>query len=383
MIARLCMSDLHLGDPRSTLSNPEIADQVVDALYKISDGVIGSLILNGDVWEECVPANLTVLEDGLAKSTLEASNRFLGQLLCRVQVGNIVVLAGNHDLSLWRWYGQQIKNSTLEITPYGGCLVKSSDWPWSRLLCYEGSGNPYAGQLVYSYPLYWDKSAGLDFPMLVFTHGHLHDPLVLGQDAEAEYIALNALGCSKPSVPSSVPSVSVLARIVDAFCLVLWKRYSERDYIYANYVMRRLSHPQTCQWQLSQNHFNMNGPENVTDIQGDEPPAGQGYFNNIPAFLDLMLLDPCLPSPVGKLGSGPMGPAFTKQSCLVFGHDHLGTRRSLMSCGVPWYVVDSGGWTSEFDGHLPHCNVLVWQKDSDVVPESYFIRSRTKAGGVL
>ena len=61
MISRLCLSDLHLGDARSVLSSPEIADQVVNELATLSGGAIGTLILNGDMWEECVPADLTKL----------------------------------------------------------------------------------------------------------------------------------------------------------------------------------------------------------------------------------------------------------------------------------------------------------------------------------
>jgi hypothetical protein len=387
MIARLCMSDLHLGDGRSTLSNPEIADQVVAALEQASGGEIGTLILNGDVWEECVPAALSVLEDGLAKSTLDASNRFLGQLICRVKIGKIVVLAGNHDLSLWRWYNSslKVKDPNLEISPYTGCPVNPSDWPWSKLLCYEGSGKAYDGQLIYSYPLYWDTSVGFDYPMLIFTHGHLHDPLVLGQDSEAEYVALKGLGCSRPSIPENLPSVGALARAVDSFVLSLWQRYSERDYVYANHVMRRLNHPQTCQWQ---NIYNGDGFHLTGSGESlDQPPPGQGYIGNVPAFLSLLIMDPALPSPVGtlggKLGGKPLGPAFTNPSCLVFGHDHLGTRRMMAHWGVPWYVVDSGGWTSEYNGHLPHCHVLIWNKNEDVVPVSCFISARTKAGGVL
>jgi hypothetical protein len=385
MIARLCMSDLHLGDGRSTLSNPEIADQVVAALEQASGGEIGTLILNGDVWEECVPENLSVLAFGLAKSTLDASNRFLGQLLCRVKIGKIVVLAGNHDLSLWRWYNSslKVKDPNLEISPYTGCPVNPSDWPWSKLLCYEGSGKAYDGQLIYSYPLYWDTSVGPDYPMLIFTHGHLHDPLVLGQDAEAEYVALRSLGCSRPNlIPEKITSVGILARAVDSFVLSLWQRYSERDYVYANHVMRRLNHPQTCEWQSAFAEIGLyyTGKRCVS---ADQPPPGQGYVDNVPAFLSLLIMDPNLPTPVGQLGGKPLGPAFTNPSCLVFGHDHLGTRRMMSVCGVPWDVVDSGGWTSEYNGHLPHCHALIWKKTEDVVPVSCFIRARTKTGGVL
>jgi len=68
MLARVCLSDLHLGDARSVLSNPEISSQVVSELVKLSGGTIGTLILNGDVWEESVPSDMTMMASGLAQS---------------------------------------------------------------------------------------------------------------------------------------------------------------------------------------------------------------------------------------------------------------------------------------------------------------------------
>jgi hypothetical protein len=220
--------------------------------------------------------------------------------------------------------------------------------------------------------------------MLVFTHGHLLDPLVLGWDPTAEYTALAALGCKRPSVPadeSDIKSVADLALRVNDFCLSLWQRYSPRDFAYSNYVMRRLLHPQSCHWQggLMTGIYSIPpGGEGM-----DEPPAHQGNMVQVPWFLNLLLMDPSLPSPVGKIGEGPVGPAFTNPSCLVFGHDHLGLDRTIVACGVPFKVADSGGWTAEFDGHLPHCHVLVWFDKEQVVPQTDFVHARTKAGGLL
>ena len=39
MIARLCLSDLHLGDDRSTLASPDVVSSVVQSLREISGGV--------------------------------------------------------------------------------------------------------------------------------------------------------------------------------------------------------------------------------------------------------------------------------------------------------------------------------------------------------
>ena len=376
MISRLCLSDLHLGDARSVLSSPEIADQVVNELATLSGGAIGTLILNGDIWEECVPADMTHLSFGIATSVLKASQRFLGDLIRAVHVDRIVVVPGNHDLSLWSWYCDKAAKESL-YTPVTGRKVDAGQWPWSVL--FDG----FEGDLSFSYPIYHDTSAGDDFPMLVFTHGHLLDPLVLGWDPTAEYTALKALGCSRPSIPvdgDELTTVQAVAALANDFVLALWQRYSPRDFAYSNYIMRRLQHPQSCHWQQG---FTENGAYEICTPEADEPPAHQGYMEQVPWFLNLLLMDPNLPSPVGTFGGGPVGPAFTKSSCLVFGHDHLGLRRQVVACGVPFMVVDSGGWTSEFEGHLPHCHVLVWPEDKDVVPTSYFMFARTKAGGLL
>lgn len=376
MISRLCLSDLHLGDARSVLSSPEIADQVVTELTKISGGSIGTLVLNGDVWEECVPANMTTLVSGIAESVLTASKRFLGGLLRNIHVDHIVVVPGNHDLSLWDWYCKTAAKEPLVTGPQGR-VVDPGKWPWSVL--FDG----YAGLLDFAYPVYQDVSVGNDFPMLVFTHGHLLDPLVLGWDPSAEYVALEALGCSRPVVPGGdyEQSAGNLAGRVTDFCLTLWKRYSPRDFAYSNYIMRRLLHPQSCEWQNASGGPRL--PCYKIDGTCDQPLPHQSNMDQVPWFLNLLLMDPNLPSPIGKIGEGPVGPAFTKSSCLVFGHDHLGLWRQVVACGVPFMVVDSGGWTSEFEGHLPHCHVLVWPEDKDVVPTSYFMYARTKAGGVL
>ena len=113
MLARVCLSDLHLGDARSVLSSPEIAFQTVTYLANLSRGAIGTLILNGDIWEECVPADMKTLKNGLAASVLRASQGFLAELLRQVHVDTVVIVPGNHDLSLWSWYCQNAANESM------------------------------------------------------------------------------------------------------------------------------------------------------------------------------------------------------------------------------------------------------------------------------
>ncbi len=370
MIARLQMSDLHLGDPRSVLSDPATAQKVVDEVARLSGGQVEKLILAGDVWEENVPGDLKVLENGVAKSVKDAAAIFFGSLYAKIKVDEIVVVPGNHDVCTWHWYREKRGQST--VTNSEGESVEPLDWPWFTLL------GGFCGKLTFAYPLYWDKSAGVDYPVLFVTHGHLLDPLVLGDDSFSEYNFLSALGVRRPMVKSldEAESVKEIAQGTLDFCLGLWKRYSVRDYIYANYIMRRLEHPESCLLQGS----------SITwiaeeSIQVDDPSPQQGNFANVPSFLDLVVRDPNLPTPVGTLGrrpfgGGPTGPAFSKLSCLTFGHDHRGTWKRVISCGVPFVAADSGGWTSEWDGHIPHTHVLVWCKKEDVVPAAYLINLR-------
>jgi hypothetical protein len=381
MIARLQMSDLHLGDPRSVLSNPEIAQKMVGNLTLISGGHIGKLILAGDIWEECVPSNIKERTDGVANSVASASKIFFGDLFARVTVDEVVVIPGNHDLSTWNWYAQNVQKRRT-VTPYEGVEVEPVAWPWRHLL----PGAP--PKLRFAYPLYWDKSTGQDYPMLIVTHGHLFDSLVLGQDPEATYKALNALGCRRPLVPPDVVSVERVAEATLDFCLALWRRYSERDYIFFNQIMRRLDHPQSCTGadMIDAPYISRSCCYQLissTMSKGDQSPLVQGHSAHFPWFLDMVVMDPYLPTPVGSLRQGPVGPAFTKSSCLTFGHDHLGLHKQMVACGVPFTMVDSGGWTSEYDGHLPHTHVLVWNEVADIVPDSFFLGARTASGLVL
>lgn len=377
MIARLQLSDLHLGDPRSTLSNPEVADVVTDAVAELSGGEVGKLVVAGDSHEECVPGEPNKLVEGVADSVGRASEHFFGSLFRKVRVGELVWVPGNHDLSAWHWYCQSKQMPT--VTGYDGVLVPPDDWPWR--LFFPGLGAP----LRVAYPLYRDRAPGDDWPMLVTTHGHLLDPLVLGWDQPAKYAALSSIGCSAASVSREAGEVKSLRKVAEAtlpFVLAMWRRYSERDYAYSNYIMRRLEHPLSC--TLQPVSF---PPGELVDAgpytEGDSAPPGQGLLASLPWLLEVLLLDPELPSPVGSLRRDQRDETFHRRSCLTHGHDHLGTFRDVVSCGVPFAVADSGGWTSEFDGHLPHTHVLVWKDSGQVVPEPYFIRARTKSGRLL
>lgn len=378
MVAKLQMSDLHLGDPRSTLSNPEVAAEVVAQLADLTDHKIGKLILAGDAWEECVPGNVASLSDGVASSVRQAADNFFGKLFREISVDEVVWVPGNHDLSTWVWYCRPSLGHPV-VTDYTGRVVDPGAWPFRLLL------PTFAGKLKVAYPLYCDKSPADDYPLLAVTHGHLLDSLVLGWDSPQKYELLKALGCQRSVVPKESEGVGSLKKLAEQtleFCLALWKRYSPRDYTYFNYIMRRLDHPQNCAWQSvfpRQGNFLLQ----EGDLRDDMDSTVQGHTRQLPWFLETLIMDPYLPTPVGSLRQGEVGNAFTIPSCLTFGHDHLGLHKHVVSCGVPFVCVDSGGWTSEYDGHLPHTHVLKWDTDADIVPSVHLIRARTKARSLL
>jgi hypothetical protein len=140
------------------------------------------------------------------------------------------------------------------------------------------------------------KPTADDFPYIYFTHGHLLDRMVRGLDEEAVYVGLHVLGVSAPQhVPvdaAEVSSVAELARRTDSFTLALWKRYSRRDYIYANKIMRRLDHPASCPLQLGREHVPRDGKSLISIVEADQKsdPSSprDGLMAEVPFFLDVV-----------------------------------------------------------------------------------------------
>ena len=375
---RLCLSDLHLGDNRSLLSIKENAVEIADFICQIvqsdrKENVLDSLVLNGDIWEECVPYNIGQNTGMFNTAVFEASQAFFGTLFRAINVKEVVIIPGNHDLSLWARAARSENNMASIVTPYEGVQLYGSyaGAIYSTLLNLPST---FDG-LRLAYPLYCPKPANPDddFPMLAFTHGHLLDPLVRGLSSEAEYELLKAIGVTSPRLPSvldKISSIKQVAQNTDEFTLSLWKRDTKLGYIYNNYVLRRITHPQSCP---------MRELPGMTSVPygADVCSPRDSRMQDVPWFLELALMDPELPTPVGSLRPDTPTPAFTKPSCFVFGHDHLGPAQTIMVYGVPFHVFDSGGWTSEFEGHVPHSHALYWS-DGDLVPQAYYLRPSVK-----
>jgi hypothetical protein len=358
----LCLSDLHLGDNKSVLNDPKNVVRVLDDLAGYTNEHVGTLVLNGDIWEQCIPAG-TMEEnpgDGFCSSVAKASRFFFGTLFQKIRVDKVVWVPGNHDLSLWK------RLSDAGSLPFytssdGEMVLGSSSGEAKRFFDVLLGDN--APLFDVAYPLYIaDKAPGDDFPYVMFTHGHLMDDLVLGYDSGAVYEALKAIGCKRPTLPDyTMPSVKSLAEHTDGFTLALWKENSKIGYEFWNQIARRLSHPQSCplgDGDVSTNITNHNHPSSPRD----------GLAPKVRDFLDKVLTDPNLPTPVGSLRDEVLAPAFLKPSCMVYGHDHMGTAERVIACGVPFQVYDSGGWTSEFEGHKPHTHALIWYDEPGTIP---------------
>jgi hypothetical protein len=364
-----CLSDFHLGDNKSALNNGSVVDKVVKDLITITGGTIETLVLNGDVWEQCIPAG-TLEEnpgDGICASVGKASRQFFRTFFDKISIGTVVWVPGNHDLSLWKRLSDDTK-CAFHTPPTGVSFARTASPTAQKIfdLLFQGASTKPTFKV--SYPIYLvSEPFPNDFPYVLFTHGHLLDSLVQGRDAEAKYVALKALGCPHPSLPDgSTQTVTIqqVAAATDPFTLALWKEHSTLDYTFWNFLVRRLSHPGACPMAGK--------PTGAIDDTCHPSSPRDGQFPSIWWFLETAIQDPTLPTPVGSLRSPTLSPAFNKRSCSVFGHDHLGTRADAGICGVPFNICDSGGWTVEFDGHVPHSHVLVWP-GVDPVPTDYFV----------
>jgi hypothetical protein len=342
MVARVCMSDLHLGDEKSVLSAPGVAAQVSVDLAHLTGGRIDQLVLNGDVWEECVPVGMDRrTEDGFACSVVMASRTFFSALFLHNRVDEIVWVPGNHDLSLWHDMAGK-----LAYTEACGALI---DDP--RLDVLTRSLRPFR----IAYPVFMPEHS----PWILFSHGHFMNSQVRGIAPDLEYAALAALGCSRPKTSVEGMTVTEIAKATDPFSLALWKRYSQIGSAYQRYVMRSFddSPSDPCAALADAHHGSPQRP--LMGINTED----RSLFKAVDWFVTAALLDSRIPTPTSK--DEPM--------CFVHGHDHRGTDAIRQICDQQVHVVDSGGWTSDHPGQRPYSRALIWRDKADVDPEVYYL----------
>ncbi len=369
MARMACISDLHMGDNKSALNDSNIAAKVVSDLAAMTRGGIETLVLNGDVWEQCIPAG-TIEEnpgDGFCSSVATASRGFFAALLGKIAVGKVVWVPGNHDLSLWKRLSGASK-LPFHTVPTGATLARDSSPAAQKFfeVLFKSTG-PLPVFSV-AYPIFLVAGRGPDdFPYVLFTHGHLMDSLVQGRESAAAYLALEALGCRRPylpSDPSQTLTIAQIAQATDGFTLSLWKQDSTVDYTLWNMIARRLVHPQSCPMAGK--------PTAPLDPLNHPSSPRDGQMAQAAWFLDTALTDPSLPTPVGSPRSPTAATTFNNPSCFIFGHDHLGAAMQAGICGVPFNIFNSGGWTVEFDGHAPHSHVLIWN-DEGTTPTAVYL----------
>jgi hypothetical protein len=212
---------------------------------------------------------------------------------------------------------------------------------------------------------YPNFASDVEFPYILFHHGHLFDPFVLGWNDDAKSRALYLLGLSK-AVDRDIESMHLLAKATESFLPVVWSEDSQLGYVYWNHINRRLDHSQSCPLAGTKSQPI---PSNV-----DPTSPRDGFLPLVPWYLNIAVTDPDLPTPVGSFrGSPHASKGFNTQSCFVFGHDHLGSRTSCTVCGVPFAVRDSAGWTTEHEGHHAHTHFLLWPTPQSCIPESHFV----------
>jgi hypothetical protein len=382
----MCLSDLHLGDGKSALNDATVVDRVVADLAKAAGGVVETLVLNGDVWEQCIPAGSLeenpgegLRPNGFMSSVAQASRYFFSELFGAIDVGQIVWVPGNHDLSLWKKLsdaavvvpGSADPGAAPFYTDSSGVVLSRSSSALAQKFFDVLFKNAEPRSFKVAYPVYLaGQSAPDDFPYVLFTHGHLLDTLVRGLESTAVYLGLKALGCDRPYVPDNA-SLRDIARTTDPFTLALWKEDSSVDYTLWNFIVRRLVHPHDCP---------MDGcPTSYLNPTCHPSSPRDGIMPQASWFLEAALTDDRLPTPVGSLrASAPESAAFNKLSCFVVGHDHLGTVTRTGVFGVPFQIFDSGGWTVEFDGHVPHTHALLWDGENGTTPSYLYLSPNRK-----
>ena len=357
-----CLSDLHFGDVGCVLNDPAKANHLADQVADRCGGSIGTLVLNGDIWEQCIPTHDGgARQNGFYPKVYQGSQGFFGRLLDKAKVGKIVVIFGNHDLSLWHRLATSLGLKSLYTPPVG--TVIRPDQSQAIAVFFSTLWPAHVPEMRVAYPNFAMDSY---FPYILFHHGHLLDSFVLGwEDGVADRL-LHLVGVGPAAVDRNASSMRAVTETTQPFILGLWREDSNLDRIYWNDLNRRFHYPQSCP-------LAGNGDQLIADTAHPTSPR-DGCLPNVPWYLGIAVSDPELPTPVGSFDrSGPQPEDFTKRSCFVFGHDHLGSRTTNFVSGVPFAVRDSAGWTKEYQDHHPHTHFLVWDAPGSFVPQSYYV----------
>lgn len=366
----VAISDLHLGDRDegngSVLSSLSVCKNFVGQLAEITSGVIDTLVFNGDLFEACVPTR-TAEENFLHKtgdyldlynSTIEDSQKFFAALSSVIKVRDVVWVPGNHDFSLY--------------------LKLLADYPPVRMpTATSGVKSPFCGyalnidrvsklfgknfsSISAAYPNFVYKLPKQEWPVAVFTHGHLFDEQVLTPSKEF----LSAIGLFAetgkvfPAIPEELDVnpgqwMQKLVDLTSKRVSSIWTQNLDliKEEVY-NYAERRKIHI-VCEErpQVQGKHVWLAAMKGIN--------FNSGSNTHLKWYLDGFMQDwsPVLPPK-------PWPPSF-----FVKGHTHCGGAGTILSLdNTLFQVYDLGGWTLDAVGHkdnVPHTHALVWEKFPD------------------
>lgn len=345
------LSDLHIGYEKSILKNETNDAHLSELIASLSDGKTDRLILNGDVFEACVPDDAGEEKlFGLSPYTVNRAKSFFDALFKKMKIGKIVILWGNHDYATWEKLATNIGMETFTNNKKENVVLKNgSIFNGAQEFLQGIFGENLSGvdEVKSAYPIY---CLGKSWPYLVFHHGHFLDDLILGQKSDAEYLGLEVMTEAerpKINIHEEQTLFSIHHKTSD-FISKMWTSSSHiREIEWA--ILRRLGDHPRCSFYPGDS----SAPA-FSRVLESEPHADK-LASRLTWFTNLLMADPVTPAPIGD----PLHPSY-----LFIGHDHRGGFARVEGMdGMNWKVVNSGGWTDDTDrGRNVHSHIVTWRK---------------------
>ena len=330
----IALSDIHLGYDRCKVNTPEVQEYVATEIAKLTGGVCDKLILNGDCFEICIPADADFDKDYISPFVSKVSKSFFSCLTKYTKFKEIVFTDGNHDYTLWN-------NVFTRNKPYKATVVlKNGTFKQEKgvLDALLGDSEQYVQKISVVDPVYF---MGNGWPYCAFTHGHLLDDLVLGHGSDVQYAELKAIGVARPNViMDGTETLNEISNKTKKFVLKLWTPDSKIRQVFWALTRR----------DVEELHCN-SAPGPVRD-----EPFHNNLGKNLKWFCDTIMTDPLSPFPDIRYQNWP--------SYLFVGHDHYGGTTEVESLdGFKFKVINTGGWTDDGGkGIIPHAHVIMWER---------------------
>ena len=347
----VCISDTHLGYDRSLLNDLDAQDILATEMGRLcggSGGVVPRkgkvdyLILNGDIWEGCIPKDAGAeAVAGVTPFLGQVSRTFFAALDRHLEYGQLVIVPGNHDFTLFRpqsYPTHILPQQTNHVEPLS---------PTLRALLFPPSLQHTIMGVAPSVFFLRDM-----WPYTSFHHGYFLDDLIIGQGDQYQYVALD---CYRPSIQRD--GRETLRYLQEQTHWLLQTTYptnsSIRDREWA--IIRRDEYALRC----PRASWIDKGCSIAAMEVGINPQLGK----NLDWFLSVLMNDPWAPSlPVDFVSTSKTAEAPTKPSHFIMGHDHYGGQGTYDTDGMPFVVLNTGGWTDDGGAGIhPHGHV-VWSR---------------------